>query len=627
MLTSEILRRYAVPTLRPNKYRTHTCGELRETDVGKEVVLSGWVESNRDMGGVIFIDLRDRHGITQCVFDPKRSGQAAHDDAAKLRGEWVVRVKGTVGKRPPEMINTKLETGLIEVDGTEVEVLNEAKTPPIEIRDDLDANEDVRLKYRYLDLRRGKMQRVLKMRHKAAMATRNFLTAQGFTEVETPFMIKWTPGGARPFLVPSRLNLGKFYALAESPQLFKQLLMVAGTDRYYQIVRCFRDEDLRIDRQPEFTQVDLEMSFVEQDDIFTVVEGIMASVWKDVLGIEIKTPFERVPYDTAMARWGNDKPDRRFGLEHVVLTDLVKKHDGGGIKIMKTVVDAGGIVKGIRLPKEFAEATPRAQIDKLETFVKGMGAKGLAWARIENGGSWGKAPLAKAINDAMRTELNAAMGAQDGDLLFFQFGPEAMVQTVMANLRLHLGKKHGLIPEFGSAGTWDFFWVVDPPLFEYDEEAKKWAAAHHAFTMPRAEDMPYLQSDPGRVKCTRYDLVLNGYEIAGGSVRIHRGDIQSAVFRAMGIDEEEVREKFAFLLDAFQYGAPPHGGIAVGWDRLVWLLTETEAMRDVFAFPKNNRGVDMMNGSPAVVDAQLMKDVAIQSVAPEEEPAEKPAQA
>lgn len=605
--------------------RSHTCGALRPEHQGTAVTLTGWVDSWRDHGGVLFIDLRDRYGKTQVIFAP--DNPQVHALAQGLRSEFVIAVRGTVAHRPAGMSNPNLATGEIEVRAQELKILNPAKTPPFAIDDRTEAAEDLRLKYRYLDLRRPEMQRNLIIRHQLAQLVRRYFDRHSFLEIETPMLMKSTPEGARDYLVPSRLYHGSFYALPQSPQTYKQILMVSGLDRYFQIVRCFRDEDLRIDRQPEFTQVDLEMSFVEQDDIFTVVEGIMASVWKDVLGIEIKTPFERVPYDTAMARWGNDKPDRRFGLEHVVLTDLVKKHDGGGIKIMKTVVDAGGIVKGIRLPKEFAEATPRAQIDKLETFVKGMGAKGLAWARIENGGSWGKAPLAKAINDAMRTELNAAMGAQDGDLLFFQFGPEAMVQTVMANLRLHLGKKHGLIPEFGSAGTWDFFWVVDPPLFEYDEEAKKWAAAHHAFTMPRAEDMPYLQSDPGRVKCTRYDLVLNGYEIAGGSVRIHRGDIQSAVFRAMGIDEEEVREKFAFLLDAFQYGAPPHGGIAVGWDRLVWLLTETEAMRDVFAFPKNNRGVDMMNGSPAVVDAQLMKDVAIQSVAPEEEPAEKPAQA
>ncbi|MBE7462463.1 MAG: aspartate--tRNA ligase [Planctomycetes bacterium] len=614
-----------MPQLRPNRYRTHTCGALRAADVGQEIVLSGWVDANRDMGGVIFIDLRDRTGVTQLVFDPQRSG-GVHAEAAKLRGEWVVQAKGKVVARPADRRNTKLETGDVEIEVSELEVLNRSKTPPIEIRDDLTAGDEARLTYRYLDLRRRPMQRVLQTRHKAAMAVRNHLTGEGFTEVETPFLIKWTPGGARPFLVPSRLHPGKFYALAESPQLFKQLLMVAGTDRYYQIVRCFRDEDLRIDRQPEFTQVDIEMSFVEQDDIFASVEGAIAAVWKEVLGIELKLPFERVPFDEAMSRWGNDKPDRRFGLEHVELTEVVKKHDGGGIKIMKAVADSGGIVKGLRLPKQ--HEMPRAQIDKLETFVKGMGAKGLAWAKIGPDGSWGNAPLAKVIAEGMRKDFNQALGAEEGDLLLFQFGPEAMVHTVMANLRLHLGKKFGLIPEYGSGGKWDFFWVVDPPLFEYDEEHKRWVAAHHAFSMPHRECLADLERGAGdqshasplkQVKCYRYDLVLNGYEVAGGSVRIHRREIQRLVFQALGISETEEQEKFGFLLDAFEHGAPPHGGIAMGWDRLVWLLSETESMRDVFAFPKNQKGVDMMNGSPAEVDGALLKDCAVKVDLPEPE--------
>jgi len=606
-----------VSFLQANKYRSHTCGELRESDVGKIVRISGWVQTNRDMGGIIFVDLRDKHGVTQVVFDPKNSAEL-HVEAAKLRGEWVITVEGTVRKRPEGTLNDRLPTGAVELEATQLKVQNRAKTPPIEIKDELTANDDIRLQYRYLDLRRNAMQKILTLRHTAAQSIRKYLSATGFTEVETPFLVKYTPGGARNFLVPSRLNKGKFYALAESPQLFKQLLMVAGTDRYFQIVRCFRDEDLRIDRQPEFTQIDIEMSFVEQDDIFDVIEGLIATLLKETKGIDIKLPLERMPFDESMRRYGNDKPDRRFGLEHVELTEIVKKHDGGGLKIMKMTVDSKGIVKGIRVPKE--HELPRSQIDKLEEFCKGMGAKGLAWAKIDAAGNWAQSPLGKNISAEMRVALNEAMGAQDGDTLFFQFGKPAMVHTVMANLRVHLAKKFKLIPEYGADGKWDCFWVVDPPLFEYDEEEKKWAAAHHAFTHPRDEDMQYLETDPERVKCWRYDLVLNGYELGGGSVRIHSPEIQSRVFKTMGIGDEEAKEKFGFLLEAFQYGAPPHGGIALGMDRLVWLLSETEAMRDVCAFPKNQKGVDMMTNAPVLVSDRQLKDLSIKVVEEEAKP-------
>jgi aspartyl-tRNA synthetase len=598
-----------VAFLQPNQYRTHTCGDLRAEDIGKTVRLSGWVHTSRDMGGVIFVDLRDKYGITQAVFDPKRGGEALHAEAEKLRGEWVISVTGTVNRRPEGMRNSNLVTGEIEVDATELRILNRAKTPPIEIRDDLKANDDIRLQYRYLDLRRSPMQRILQMRHLAAQTTRNYLSQHGFTEVETPFLVKYTPGGARNFLVPSRLNKGKFYALAESPQLFKQLLMVAGTDRYFQIVRCFRDEDLRIDRQPEFTQVDIEMSFVEQDDVFAVVEGLMAALLKECRGVEVKLPLRRLSYEEAMRRYGNDKPDTRFGLEHTDLTALVKKHDGGGLKLMKNTVDSGGIVKGLCVPKQYD--LPRAQIDKLEEFAKGMGAKGLAWAKMDAAGNWAQSPLAKNIRPELRTAINEALGAKEGDTLFFQFGKPAMVHTVMANLRILLGKKFGLIPEFGSGGKWDLFWLVDPPLFEYNEEEKRWEAAHHAFTRPHEDDMQFLESDPGRVRRRGYDLVLNGYEIAGGTIRIHDPETQQRVFKILGIGDEEAREKFGFLLDAFQYGAPPHGGIALGWDRVIWLLTETEAMRDVCAFPKNQKGMDVMTNAPGPVSEQQLKDLAI----------------
>ena len=600
--------------IRANRYRTHSCGELRAEHVGQKVVLSGWVDVNRDMGGVIFIDLRDRYGVTQVVFDPERSADS-HKAAGEVRSEWVVRVEGTVRKRPGETANTKLATGEVELDASSLEVLNKAKTPPFEIRDDVTANDELRLQYRYLDLRRNTMRKVLELRSRANQTARTYMTGQGFVEVETPFMVKYTPGGARNFLVPSRLNKGKFYALAESPQLFKQLLMVAGLDRYFQIVRCFRDEDLRIDRQPEFTQLDVEMSYAEQDDIFTTIEGLIARVLKEVKGVELKLPLERVPYEEAERRWGNDKPDRRFGLEHKDLTALVKEHDGGGLKMLKSTVDSHGIVKGLCVPAK--HELPRAQIDKLEEFCKGMGAKGLAWAKVSlanpDAGDrlWGNSPLGKNADSKFMLAVIKELGAQDGDTLFFQFGKPTMVHTVLANLRLHLGRKFGLIPEYGAAGVWDCFWVVDPPLFDYNEEEKRWEAAHHAFTRPRDQDLEFIEKDPGRVKCWRYDLVLNGFEIAGGSIRNHNPEVQARIFRAMGISDQEAQEKFGFLLDAFAYGAPPHGGIAVGWDRVIWLLTEMEAMRDVYAFPKNQKGADLMTGAPGDADAKMLRDLSV----------------
>jgi aspartyl-tRNA synthetase len=425
-------------------------------------------------------------------------------------------------------------------------------------------------------------------------------------------MVKYTPGGARNFLVPSRLNPGKFYALAESPQLFKQLYMIAGFDRYFQIVRCFRDEDLRLDRQPEFTQIDVEMSFVEQNDIFEVIEGLVTGLWKEVLGIELP-PFPRMPFAESMAKYGNDKPDLRFDMPHVVLTDLVRQHQGGGVPLMEEAVKQKGIVKALRVPA--SAGFSRTEVDKLEEYVKGMGAKGLARAKVGEGGEWTQSPLAKTITPELRQAVNAACGAQPGDLLLFQLGKESVVHTVMANLRVHLAKRMGLIPEYGSGGQWRFLWVVDPPLFEYDEEAKTWAAAHHAFTRPHDEDLQYLESDPGRVNCHRYDLVLNGFEIGGGSVRLHDPAVQARVFKAMGIPDEEARAKFGFLLDALKMGAPPHGGIALGMDRLVMLLTGAESLRDVVAWPKTQRGTDLMTGAPGDVDAKQLRDVYVKSTA------------
>ena len=589
--------------------RTHTCGELIKADLGKEVVLFGWIANRRDHGGAVFIDLRDREGLTQVVFEEDVRPDV-HELAGQLRLEYCVGVRGKVVSRGSN-VNAKLKTGEIEVHATDLEIFNRSEPAPFQIEDKIDTAEEKRLQYRYLDLRRAPLQKSLMTRAKVNHLTRNHFTENRFLELETPFMVKYTPGGARNFLVPSRLNPGKFYALAESPQLYKQLYMVAGFDRYFQIVRCFRDEDLRLDRQPEFTQIDLEMSFVEQNDVFDVIEGLVVKLWKEVLGIELPRPFQRMPFAESMEKYGNDKPDLRFDMPHTDLTALVKQHGGGGIPMLKDAVEGGGIVKALRVPAAYGFS--RTEIDKLEEYVKGMGAKGLARAKLGEGGEWTQSPLAKTITPEMRQAINAATGAQTGDLVLFQFGKPSTVHTVLANLRVHLAKKHGLIPEYGSGGQWRFLWVVDPPLFEFDEEAGVWAAAHHAFTRPHDEDVPYLESDPGRVNCYRYDLVLNGFEIGGGSIRLHDPAVQARVFKAMGINDEEARSKFGFLLDALKMGAPPHGGIALGMDRLCMLLTGAESLRDVVAWPKTQKGADLMTGAPGDVDAKQLRDLYVKS--------------
>jgi aspartyl-tRNA synthetase len=589
--------------------RTHSCGALTKADIGKDVVLFGWVNNRRDHGGAVFIDLRDREGVTQVVFVADVRPEV-HALAGDLRLEYCIGIRGTVVSRGGN-VNPKLKTGEIEIHATDLTIFNRSEPTPFPIEDKVETSEEKRLQYRYLDLRRAPLQKTLMTRAKVNHLTRNYFSEHGFLELETPFMVKYTPGGARNFLVPSRLSPGKFYALAESPQLFKQLYMMAGFDRYFQIVRCFRDEDLRLDRQPEFTQIDVEMSFVEQNDIFEVIEGLVVKLWKEILGVELPRPFLRMTYAESMAKYGNDKPDLRFDMAHVVLTDLVKQHDGGGVPLMGDAVKAGGIVKALRVPA--SAGFSRTDIEKLEEYVKGMGAKGLARAKIGEGGEWTQSPLAKNITPEMRAAINAACGAQPGDLLLFQFGKEGMVHTVMANLRVHLAKRMGLIPEYGSGGQWRYLWVVDPPLFEYDEESKTWAAAHHAFTRPHDEDLPYLESDPGRVNCYRYDLVLNGFELGGGSVRLHDPEVQARVFKAMGISDEEARTKFGFLLDALKMGAPPHGGIALGMDRTVMLLTGAESLRDVVAWPKTQKGTDLMTGAPGDVDAKQLREINVKS--------------
>jgi len=593
--------------------RTNTCGELTGKDVGKEVVLFGWIHNRRDHGGAVFIDLRDREGLTQVVFEPGIEA-AAHELAGTLRLEWVVGIRGKVVSRGAN-VNPKMKTGEIEVKATELTVFNRSEPTPFQIEDRIDTSEEKRLAYRYLDLRRRPLQQSLITRSKMNALTRAYMVEKGFLELETPFMGKYTPGGARNFLVPSRLNAGKFYALAESPQLYKQLFMVAGFEKYFQIVKCFRDEDLRLDRQPEFTQVDVEMSFVQQDDIFEIIEGLIQKLWKEVLGVNILTPFRRLEFDESMAKYGNDKPDLRFGLEHVVLTELVRRHGAaGGVPMIWDAVEAKGIVKALVLPAD--KALSRAETDKLEEYVRGMGAAGLARAKVGESGEWTQSPLSKTITPALREEINRVCGAKPGDLILFQFGRESLVHTVMANLRVHVAKKLGLIPEYGSGGKWNFLWVVNPPLFEYDEESNTWAAAHHAFTRPHDEDVAFLHSDPGRVKCYRYDVVLNGFEIGGGSIRLHDPKVQAEVFSALGIGEEQAREKFGFLLDALKYGAPPHGGIALGMDRLAMLLTGAESLRDVIPFPKTQKGTDLMTGAPGEVDDRQLRELHVKTAAP-----------
>jgi aspartyl-tRNA synthetase len=581
--------------------RTHQCGELRAADIGKnDVVLMGWVATRRDHGGRVFIDLRDRTGITQVVFGPDVDKEA-HALAGELRSEFCIGVAGRVISRG-DNVNPKLPTGEIEVEATRLHIFSRAETPPFEIADDIETNEAVRLQYRYLDLRRPSLQKNFFVRSQLYRATREYFHANQFSELETPFMVKYTPGGARNFLVPSRLNAGHFYALAESPQIFKQLFMVAGFDRYFQIVRCFRDEDLRLDRQPEFTQIDVEMSFVAEEDVYRIMEGLIARIWKDVLGVTVTQPFARIPYDEAMAKYGVDKPDLRFGLHLTDLTETLKPLSGGGVPLFAGALEQKGIIKALRLPAENAGALSRTEADKLEEFVKGFGARGLARAKVAEGGEWTQSPLAKNITPEARAAINAAVGATTGDYLFFQFGRAKLVNAVLGGLRLHLGHKLGLVDK----SQWNFAWVTSFPLFDHDEDHKGFVAAHHPFTAPRPEDVPLLESDPGKVKARAYDLVLNGNEIAGGSLRIYQRDVQAKVFAALGLTEADFRAKFGFLLDAFKYGPPPHGGIAFGLDRLAMLLCGADSLRDVIAFPKTQKGTDLMTDAPTPVsDAQL----------------------
>ncbi|SHJ32730.1 aspartate--tRNA ligase [Desulfofundulus thermosubterraneus] len=586
--------------------RTHHCGLLRTEHVGQPVVLMGWVQRRRDHGGLIFIDLRDRSGLVQVVFSPDRAGRA-FSKAEAVRSEYVLAVVGQVEARPAGTENPNLATGEIEVVARDMRILNPAKTPPFYIEDGVDVDENVRLRYRYLDLRRPEMQRALILRHRAAKVVRDFLDKHGFLEIETPMLTRSTPEGARDFLVPSRLNPGRFYALPQSPQLFKQILMVAGMERYFQITRCFRDEDLRADRQPEFTQIDIEMSFVDVDDVLELMEEMMAYLFRETIGVEVPRPFPRLSYQEAMDRFGTDKPDTRFGMELRDVTDIVA---GCGFKVFASAVAAGGRVKGINA-KGCAHFS-RKDIDDLTAFVANYRARGLAYFFVTPEGV--KSPIAKFFTGEEIEAILKRLEAEPGDLLLFVADQPAVVAASLGALRLQLARRLELIPE----DTFNFLWVVDFPLLEYDEEEKRFVAVHHPFTSPREEDIPLLETEPGRVRARAYDLVLNGMEVGGGSIRIHRRDVQERMFAAIGLGSEEAREKFGFMLEAFEYGTPPHGGIAFGFDRLVMLMAGKKTIRDVIAFPKTQSATDLMTQAPGEVSPEQLKDLHIRVHLPPE---------
>lgn len=585
-----------------NQKRSHHCGVLGKDMAGQHVILCGWVSKRRDHGGLIFIDLRDRSGIVQIVVDPDTAG-SSFKTAEDIRNEYVIKVSGTVRMRDEATVNANIATGMIEVMAEEIEVLNSAKTPPFYIQDNIDTDENLRLKYRYLDLRRPEMQRNLILRHKVTKLMRDYLDSRDFLEIETPMLTKSTPEGARDYLVPSRVNPGKFYALPQSPQIFKQLLMVAGMERYFQIARCFRDEDLRADRQPEFTQLDMEMSFMEVDEILELMEGLIAYIFEGALGKKIQVPFQRLTWDEAMDRYGSDKPDLRFGMELINMVEAVKDSD---FKVFNTIIENGGIVKAINV-KGYA-AIPRRELDGLVDFVGIYGAKGLAWMQIQEDGSV-KSPIAKFFSEAHLTNILKTAAAEPGDLLLFVADKPAVVAQALGALRIEMAKRRNLIDHDALA----FTWVVDFPMFEYDEEEKRYVAMHHPFTAPRDEDLPLLQTDPGKVYAKAYDMVLNGTEIGGGSIRIHRRDVQKQVFSAIGLTDEQAAEKFGFMMNAFEYGAPPHGGLAFGLDRLIMIMAQRDSIRDVIAFPKTQSAACLMTQAPNDVDEKQLRELHIKT--------------
>lgn len=579
--------------------RTHTCGELTAESIGQEVILNGWVGPRRDLGGLIFIDLRDRYGVTQIVFT--ETDAELHARAEGLRAEYVIGIKGKVIPRGEGNINPKLVTGEVEIEVSELVIYSEAETPPFEIKDGIPTNEEIRLKYRYLDLRRPEMQQKLMLRSKMYQAVRAYYHRQDFAEVETPVLMRSTPEGARDYLVPSRVNAGKFFALPQSPQTYKQLLMVSGYDRYFQITKCFRDEDLRADRQPEFTQIDVEMSFVDEETIFGMHEGLMETIFKETVGMDIETPFPRMTYEEAMNTYGSDKPDTRFGLEFVDFSEIVKEAE---FKVFSDTVKKGGAVVGITIPGQGEMG--RGAIDRWTDRVKKeTGAGGLIYIKMQESGPL--CSVAKFLTDEIVDQMVRASGAEQGDLVFMLAGPKPSVLEQLGHLRLMIGEEFNLIDK----EAFNLLWVTDFPLLEWDEETRRYHAMHHPFTSPKEEDMDKLDSDPAEVKARAYDLVMNGSEIGGGSIRIHNRKVQEQMFKLLGIGEEEAEEKFGFLLDAFKYGAPPHGGIALGVDRIAMLLSGARSLRDVIAFPKNQRAQSMMDNSPSEVDKEQLDELHI----------------
>ncbi|GBE26333.1 aspartate--tRNA ligase [bacterium BMS3Bbin03] len=588
--------------------RTHTCGELRKGHVGKMVTLMGWVDRRRDHGGLIFVDIRDRYGRSQIVFNPK-TNQSVYEKAKELRPEFVIAVRGIVSERPPESLNPKLATGEVELRAGALKILNVSKTPPFQMIADLDVSEELRLKYRYLDLRRPKVQKNILLRHKVAQIVRRYFDEQDFIEIETPYLMKSTPEGARDFLVPSRLHKGKFFALPQSPQTYKQILMVAGYDRYFQIVRCFRDEDLRADRQPEFTQIDVEMSFVQEEAIFLIIEGLMEAVFKAILGESLPRPFLRLSYGDALRRFGVDKPDLRFGMEIQTVTHLLGETE---FEVFNSVRAAGGNIAGIAVPD--GGKYSRSQLTEFNKYALSFGAKGTLPLKVERGALKGQA--AKFLRPEIQSQIIELFQAKEGDLILLIAGLDDVVYRSLGALRLYFGEKLNLI----DTSVHKLVWVVDFPLLEFDPDQGRYVAMHHPFTSPKEEDFELMEAEPSKIRARAYDLVLDGNEIAGGSIRIHRKDIQMKMFRLLGISPEEAEKKFGFLLHAFEYGAPPHGGIAFGFDRLVMILAGEKSIREVIPFPKTTSAISLMDGAPAEVDQEQLKELGIRVVETEDSP-------